>query len=129
MKKIFPLLIVFILPIWVYSQVAHPAPEMLAQADLQKDTVSTEKTNSVGSFKPQLSIQEAIAIAEHYVKEKQIDVSGQYIHSVRLNYDEGTGRKGHYWHVQWMWSTPRLGMEYVMRVYMDGTVLLGRTGP
>jgi hypothetical protein len=129
MKKIFFLLIIFILPIWVYSQATQPADEMSAMAELDQDTSSTGGANPVGSFKPLLPIREALTVAEHYVKEKQVDVSGQYIHFVRLYYDGGSRRKGHYWRVQWMWSTPRLGMEYGLRVYMDGAVVPDPSGP
>jgi hypothetical protein len=129
MKKIFFLLIIFILPVWIYSEATEPAHEVLAMAELDQDPSSTGGTNTVGSFKPLLLVREALTVAEHYVREKQIDVSGQYIHSMRLYYDGESSPKGHYWRVQWMWSTPRLGMEYGLRVYMDGAVVPDPSGP
>jgi hypothetical protein len=35
----------------------------------------------------------------------------------------------HYWHVQWTWAQPRLGGEYGLRVYMDGTFQPQPLGP
>jgi len=80
-------------------------------------------------FEPTLSICEALYICERYVNENKVDISSQYIHSVRLNYDDGTKKKGHYWGIQWMWLTPKMGGEYGLRVYMDGTVVPEPCGP
>jgi len=80
-------------------------------------------------FEPTLSACEALYIGERYVNENKVDVSVQHIHSVRLNYDDGTKKRGHYWRIQWMWSTPKMGGEYGLRVYMDGTVLPEPCGP
>jgi hypothetical protein len=78
---------------------------------------------------PPLGLSEAVAIAEKWVSDRGVDVSGQYISSVRICYDEGPERKGRYWHVQWAWAMPRLGGEFGARVYMDGTVIPQRCGP
>lgn len=78
---------------------------------------------------PAISISEALKISEGYVREKNIDVSQQYIHAIQLYYDSGMKRKGYYWRVQWIWSIPRMGSEYGLRVYMDKTVLPEPAGP
>ncbi len=82
----------------------------------------------VHSFKPDISISEALSIAERYIKENRIDVSEQYINNVRLLYDDGT-KKGIHWHIQWAWSLPRLGGEFSLKIYMDGTIIPRVCGP
>jgi hypothetical protein len=56
-----------------------------------------------------------------------IDLSGQYLHSITLRYDEAA--KSQYWHAQWMWRSPRLGGEFGLRIYMDGRVVAAVSGP
>jgi len=79
--------------------------------------------------RPPIPVEEALNIANAYVRENRIDLSEQYIHSFHLYYDGGPKRKGLYWKVQWMWAVPKIGMEYGLRIYMDGTVLSEITGP
>lgn len=80
-------------------------------------------------FQPVLSIGEALQIADQFVRQENVDLSLQYIHSIQMHYDSGVKRKGHYWRVQWMGSIPRMGGEYGLRVYMDRTVLPEPLGP
>ena len=74
---------------------------------------------------PALEIGRALALAEAFVREKKIDLSQQHIHSVTMQHDD----RGLYWLVQWQWNMPRLGMEYGLRVYMDGSIVEARLGP
>jgi hypothetical protein len=85
--------------------------------------------SSLGSFRPEISPEEALKIADRYVRENQIDLSRQYIHFLRLDYDSGVKRQGFYWRVHWKWSAPRMGGEYGLRIYMDKTVLEEIAGP
>jgi len=84
---------------------------------------------SPGSFRPELSPEEALKIAERYVREKKVDLSRQYIHFIRLDYDPGVKKQGYYWRVHWKWSSPGMGGEYGLRIYMDKTVLPEIAGP
>jgi hypothetical protein len=77
---------------------------------------------------PALGLSDAVRIAEKWVSDRGVDVSGQYISAARLCWDDSPDKKCRYWHVQWSWSMPRLGMEYGARVYMDGTVVPQRCG-
>jgi len=43
--------------------------------------------------------------------------------------DEAPGRRGRYWHLQWTWTSPRLGGEFGARVYMDGLITPQPCGP
>jgi len=129
MRKILLLVIILTLPIWVYSQATPPNPERLSLTELMAGSPGPPEYGEMIPFKPALSMSDALVRAEEYVKEKKVDVSGQYVHSVQLYYDDGSKRKGHYWRVQWMGSTPRLGMEYALRIYMDGAVIPDPTGP
>ena len=83
MKKFLVVLTICILPILAYSE------------------FNPGESPSITPFKPVLSISEALDAAQRYVRTNGLDVSGQYIHSVRLYYDEGSRRQGHYWRVQW----------------------------
>ena len=84
---------------------------------------------SPDSFRPGLSPEEALKIAERYLREKSVDPSRQYIHFIRLDYDPGVKKQGFYWRVHWKWSAPRMGGEYGLRIYMDKTVLPEIAGP
>ena len=111
MKKFLVVLTICILPILAYSEFNPGEP------------------SAITPLKPLLSISEALDAAQGYVRTKGVDVSGQYIDSVRLNYDEGSRRQGHYWRVQWAWSLPRTGGEYGLRIYTDGTVIPESVSP
>lgn len=117
MKKFLVVLIICILPILAYSEFNPGVQEdvALSEAGLERSAVTP--------FRPLLTISEALDAAEGYVRTKGVDLSGQYIHSVRLYYDEGSGRQGYFWRVQWAWSLPRMGGEYGLRIYTDGTVI------
>jgi hypothetical protein len=87
------------------------------------------KSHPIFPFKPSLSVCEALYIGERYANENKVDVSGQHVHSVQLQYDDGTRKRGYYWRIQWMWSAPKMGGEYGLRIYMDGAVLPEPCGP
>lgn len=74
-----------------------------------------------------LSLEQALDLADEYLKAGGIDLAGQFLHAVVLRYDE-TARDS-YWHLQWKWSEPRLGGEFGLRVYMDGTIVQAWLGP
>jgi hypothetical protein len=84
---------------------------------------------SPGSFRPELSPEEALKIAGEYLQKEKVDLSQQYIHFIRLDYDSGGKKAGFYWRVHWRWSIPRMGGEYGLRIYMDKTVLPEIAGP
>jgi hypothetical protein len=84
---------------------------------------------ALGSFRPELSPEEALKIVDEYVREKKVDLSRQYIHFIRLDYDPGAKRPGFYWRIHWRGSVPRMGGEYGLRIYMDRTVLPEIAGP
>ncbi len=86
-------------------------------------------SNQIISCKPAISIGEALQIGERFIKDNQINVSNQYIHSIQLYYSDKGEKRGHYWHIQYLWSTPRLGMEHALKIFMDGTVFQEVSGP
>jgi hypothetical protein len=83
--------------------------------------------SQVTPFRPALALCKALDLAEKYAAEKGIDLSGQYVHSVQLQYDQE--KRSHCWRIQWMWSRPALGGEFGLKIYMDGTVREDRLGP
>ena len=84
--------------------------------------------NSAMSAVPSLSAREALAIADRYVADHEVNLTEQHIGSIVLLFDE-TSKKRYYWHIQWRWSVPRIGGEYGLRIYMDGSVEEARLGP
>jgi hypothetical protein len=83
----------------------------------------------LGDSRPTLSVCDAVRTAESFVADRRSDLSGQYIHSVILSYDEKDAARGRYWRVQWMHARPALGGEYGLRVYQDGSVRPDPLGP
>jgi hypothetical protein len=78
---------------------------------------------------PPLELRRALDLAESYIAANRVDLTRQHLRSARLLYDEGKRRRGLYWHFQWAWTSPAIGGEYGLRVYMDGTILPERLGP
>lgn len=82
----------------------------------------------VGGYRPEISADEALKIADAYIRENRIDLSLQYIHFVRLDYDAAGPKPGFYWRIHWRWTVARLGGEFGLRIYMDRTVVLEIAG-
>jgi hypothetical protein len=78
---------------------------------------------------PSLELRRALDLAEAYIARNRIDLSRQHLRSASLLYDNGIRKCGYYWHFQWAWTTPAMGGEYGLRVYMDGSILPERSGP
>ena len=76
---------------------------------------------------PQLSVCQAVQLAEKHLQEKGVDRSGQHIQNVRRQYD--AERRMGYWEIIWAWDSARVGMELSARVYPDGRVEWRRLGP
>jgi hypothetical protein len=88
-----------------------------------------EITHLVAPFQPAISIGEALGIADRYIQENGVDIAGQYIHFARLDYSTAPEKKRPYWRIHWTWATPRLGGEYGLKIFMDGTIVPERAGP
>lgn len=97
--------------------------------DLFNPGPSSGEPESVPAFRPEMTASTALELAERYIAEHRVDVSAQYVRSVTLVFDDKQTPAMHYWHVQWAWARPRLGGEYGLRVYMDGTVQPTPLGP
>jgi hypothetical protein len=75
-------------------------------------------------------------LAEKTLADKKLDVTGQFIHSIHLEYEDGKrlypdgkNRRGFYWYVHWRWAKPQMGGELSMRIFMNGEILIERHGP
>lgn len=88
-----------------------------------------ESLPQIGSSFPELSISQALAIAEEHVRKENIDLSAQHINSMQLLYDEGKYQAGRYWSIRWIWNMPRMGAEYGLRIYMDKRIITEINGP
>ena len=78
---------------------------------------------------PRLPLREAVRLAEEWARAQGVDLSAQHLSWARLCVDEGPKRRGRYWHLQWTWTSPRLGGEFGARVYMDGLITPQPCGP
>ncbi|HNV71568.1 MAG TPA: hypothetical protein PKO06_17825 [Candidatus Ozemobacteraceae bacterium] len=74
-----------------------------------------------------VSLERALQLALEHVKQKGVDLTAQHLGSVTRQYD--AAKKQPYWHVQWQWNTPKMGGEYGLAVFMDGTISDRRCGP
>lgn len=92
-------------------------------------SLAADPGGSASGREPFLELRRALDLAEGYVVANRIDLSRQHLRSALLLYDEGKRRRGRYWHFQWAWTSPAMGGEYGLRVYMDGTILPERLGP
>jgi hypothetical protein len=77
---------------------------------------------------PRLPLAAAVPLGERFAAGKGVDLRGQHLHSARLQYD-AKNRKQYFWLLVWAWDQARLGGEYGLWVYMDGTVDEHRLGP
>lgn len=92
-------------------------------------TCHAQNREGIVASGPELSLPEALVAAEEYVRINQIDLSGQYIQSAQLAYDEGKLKQGSYWRIRWAWKLSRLGGEYGLRVYMNKQIIPEIAGP
>jgi len=89
---------------------------------------TSKSPQSAASF-PELSLSQAISLADEYTRANNIDLSTQYMHSAQLSYDGGQHRKGAYWRIRWMSKRPHLGGDFGVRVYMDKFIVPEIAGP
>jgi hypothetical protein len=112
MKKTLLLLIVFALPIWMYSQATSPVVE---------EAVSS-------TFDPGLPLLGALEKAEAYLNDQGPDLTRFYLESVRLLNDSGGDQNGYYWRLEWGGMKSGSEKGCVLRVYMDGRVIPEKAG-
>jgi hypothetical protein len=118
-KDVLFILMVCSLSVWMNSE-AIPSAQIAQTSPVAQQIVP---------FKPALSIHEALLLADRHIIEKSIDMSAQYLSSIHRYYDHTAKHRGYYWRVQWIRSLPRLGSEYGLHIYMDGTVISEPCGP
>ncbi len=111
-----------IIPLLLFCLLLAPASSTFAAA-------AAEPAARPLAAPPPLDLRRALDLAEQYVAANRVDLSRQHLRSARLLYDEGSRRRGPYWHFQWAWTSPAMGGEYGLRVYMDGMILPERLGP
>jgi hypothetical protein len=100
---------------------------ILFALSLSETAPGGEGHGGVSEARPPMTVCRAVEVAERYVLNANIDLSGQYVHSVQLQYD--AERRERCWRIQWMWTRPALGGEFGLKVYFDGEVREDRLGP
>jgi hypothetical protein len=104
-------------------------PSLLASLTITPQALGQPISSRMAPFVPAITVSAAVVIAEQYAKEHRVSLDGQYIRCAELRYDSAPSRRDHYWLIQWAWSSPRIGGEYGVKVYMDGTVVPQPCGP
>ncbi len=74
-----------------------------------------------------ISLEAALKLAQDFVKSGKFDLSGQHLGSITRQMDRQ--KKQPYWHIQWQWDLPRMGGEFGVAVFNDGSVAERRCGP
>ncbi|MFH1128815.1 MAG: hypothetical protein V1699_05360 [Candidatus Omnitrophota bacterium] len=74
------------------------------------------------SMEPLLKLPEALALAQDYIKENNIDISKHYLNNIRLLFDS-PWMKGKHWIVTWNLKTPSDGGEIFIIVGMDKKII------
>ena len=78
-------------------------------------------------YEPQISLQEALALAEQYVSANKIDTSQHFIESIRLVHITETPQEERRWIVTWALKKERTdGGQIFVTVKMDRTVSMIR---
>ena len=76
--------------------------------------------------RPNISVHEAIRIAEGYIADNKIDVSGHFISSVQYlesgSWTESFIGKGPYWQVTYELVQLSMGGQHFVLIYMNGKV-------
>jgi len=83
----------------------------------------------IASVPVSVARENAISGAEAFIRSQGIDLSGQTFRTIRLSYDVHSPKPGHFWRLVWNWTYPRLGGEFGLRVYLDGTAVSEVAGP
>ena len=69
-------------------------------------------------FSPAVPLEDALALAKGYVRERKFETSGYYLKSIELKFDGGG--KSHHWDAQWMTTSKSTkGDWFIIRVEMD----------
>ena len=77
-----------------------------------------------GSVGPPISVEQAISLAQNYVKNHKIDVSNSYIGSATMNLNP-RGDRGPFWLITWEPNTgysavvKPAGGQVLLSIYMD----------
>jgi hypothetical protein len=89
--------------------------------------ISCESDSAAAATGTILTLRAALDLADAHVRNARIGLDAQHLRSAALRYDEAA--RASYWHLQWAWSTPRIGGEFGLRVYMNGRIVEARLGP
>jgi len=73
---------------------------------------------------PPVTLQQALDLAEGYIKKRGIDLSKHYLNSVRLTHNKNY-KDGRAWIVTWELIVPSDGGQYFITVQMDKSVSHG----
>jgi hypothetical protein len=83
-------------------------------------------TKSILTTEPAVTLKEALSLAERYVAEKTINVSGHFVESVRLVCIPDNPKGERQWIITWALKTPSDGGQVFIHVKMDKSVSMTR---
>lgn len=80
--------------------------------------LAKEQIDSSMSMEPSLKLPEALALAQQYIKDNNIDISKHYLDNIRLVF-ESPWMKGEHWILTWRLKKLADGGEIFIIVGMD----------
>ena len=106
--------------------IPHAEAHGQSAAALAQSEAATLPTSHHG-YKPKLSLQAALKIAEDFVAKEHIDVSGGWLYEARFTlYGEKTKsdrEKPPCWFFQWIPESGLIGAQIEVVVFMDGKAM------
>jgi|SRR5215813_6553808 len=87
----------------------------------QVDNPTTK--NIERSFRPKLLLQDALKIADDYIRDQHIDVSHYWLYQAKFIVYGEKGKGQPAWHIWWMSDPPSLGDYVTIVVFMDGKAI------
>ena len=105
---------------------AQRLPADSPQSPQTKDLQSAPLPAKAGTYRPKLTLQQALQIAEDYIDKEQIDIRPYWLYQAHyiLSGDEKTPdeKKAPAWHFLWVSEAGVLGDDVDILVFMNGTV-------
>ena len=110
----------------VFGQAAQePAPTPRPKEQSSTNVQIAELPLLKQTFRPKITLQEALKIAESYLKKKKINVSSYYLLEAKIIRPENeSGDKEPLWHFLWAHEDGGIGNEIVAHVRMNGKVIV-----
>ena len=125
MRRILVLLSIFIsLAGFAFTQSFHTlAPNQISQTRLSTKQQGTQLPIAKGGFRPRLSLQQALNLAESHIKREKINISPYFLSEARIiQYGSEKDTKEQRWYFWWVNENGAMGDYVEITVSMEGKV-------